>query len=219
MVVTPLYDKRYQCLYCGKEFTNKKVRVSCIRQTKRDSDFCGYFEGENPYFYEVAVCPHCGYAFTASFGTVKKERRPLIEEQYISKIVLKDYTGQRDLATAIKVYKLAYLTGTLNGERSSILAGLCLRLAWFCRYERDTDGEQKYLRRASALYQKAYMEEDTSNEEKDARLWAYLIGEIENRLGNYAVARQWLGRLLYMRNLEPYLRQMVEAAWERCRDP
>ncbi|WP_217267363.1 DUF2225 domain-containing protein [Thermanaeromonas sp. C210] len=45
---------------------NKNLRFSKNRQIKRDSDLCAYFKGENPYFYEVAVYPHCGYAFTVS---------------------------------------------------------------------------------------------------------------------------------------------------------
>jgi len=70
-----LYDKRYRCLFCGQEFTNKKPRASSIRQIRRDPDFCGHYQGENPYFYEVAVCPHCGYAFTPDFTPVKRENR------------------------------------------------------------------------------------------------------------------------------------------------
>ncbi|SMB91550.1 hypothetical protein SAMN00808754_0477 [Thermanaeromonas toyohensis ToBE] len=211
--IEPLYDKRYQCLFCQEKFTNKKVRLSFIRQVGRDTDFCGYFEGENPYFYDVAVCPYCGYAFTANFGPVKKERREIIAEQYIKKIRYKDYTGRRDLPTAIKVYKLAYLTGTLNQEKSSLLAGLCLRLGWFYRYNHEAEEERRYLRRASELYQEAYAQEDTKTTE-EAHLWIYLIGELEGRLGNYVVARQWLSRLLHIHNLEPYLRNLVMERWD-----
>lgn len=215
-VVEPLYDKRYQCLYCGRQFTNKKLRVNYVRQVKVDSDFCTYFEGENPYFYDVVVCPYCGYAFTANFGPVKKERRPLIEEQYIAKIVYKDYTGRRDLETAIKVYKLAYITGSLNQEKSSVMAGLCLRLAWFYRYRNELESEQKYLRYASRLYQEAYFHEAPQG--RQANLWMYLIGELEGRLGNYPGAGQWLGKLISVRNLEPYLRNMLQDRWDYYRE-
>ncbi|MCG0277467.1 MAG: DUF2225 domain-containing protein [Thermanaeromonas sp.] len=213
----PLYDKRYQCLFCKEKFTNKKVRSSFIRQVGRDTDFCGYFEGENPYFYDVAVCPYCGYAFTVNFGPVKKDRRELITEQYIKKIKYKDYTGSRDLSTAIKVYKLAYLTGSLNQEKSSLLAGLCLRLGWFYRYNRNVEEEQRYLRRASELYQEAYANEDTASP-GEVHLWVYLIGELEGRLGNYGLARQWLGRLLHVPDLEPYLRNLLLDRWEYYRE-
>ncbi|MGB9860356.1 MAG: DUF2225 domain-containing protein [Moorellaceae bacterium] len=213
----PLYDKHYRCLFCHESFTNKRVRVSCVRQTGRDSDFCAYFEGENPYFYDVAVCPFCGYAFTSSFGPVKKERWELIREHYIKKIQHKDYTGSRDLPTAIKVYHLAYLTGTMNKEKNSILAGICLRLGWFHRYAQKYPEEQRYLRRASELYQQAYAQEDTRSPE-EAHLWIYLIGELEGRLGNYTAARQWLSRLLHVPHLEPYLRHMLLDRWEYYRE-
>lgn len=214
--VEPLYDKRYQCLFCGREFTNKKLRLSQIRQVKRDSDLCTYFEGENPYFYEVAVCPHCGYAFTTNFGPVKKERRELILKEYIQKITHKDYTGRRNLHEALNVHKLGLLCGNLNQEKRSVLAGLCLHIAWFYRYEGNEEEEKKYLRYACDLYQEAYQKESLVG--GTANLIIYLIGELEGRLGNYLTATQWLARLLQVRNLEPYLRDLLRDRWEVYRN-
>lgn len=216
--IEPLYNKHYHCLFCGREFTNKKLRLSRIRQVKRDSDLCAYFEGENPYFYEVAVCPHCGYAFTAGFGTVKKERREVITSEYINKITHKDYTGPRTLGDALKVYKLALLCGDLNQERKAVLAGICLHIAWFYRYSREEEAEKKYLRNACDLYREAYQKESGTGREGSPNLIVYMIGELEGRLGNYAEACRWLGRLVNARNLEPYLRDLLLERWEVYRE-
>ncbi|BCV21997.1 DUF2225 domain-containing protein [Moorella sp. Hama-1] len=216
--VEPLYNKRYQCLFCGREFTNKKLRLSRIRQVRRDSDLCAYFEGENPYFYEVMVCPHCGYAFTATSSPVKKEHREAIKEEYISKISRKDYTGPRTLEEALNVYKLALLCGNLNQEKPSVIAGLCLHIAWFYRYNHDEGEEKKYLRYACDLYQKAYEKESGTGGGKSPNLISYLIGELEGRLGNYEAACRWLGRLVNGRNLEPYLRELLQERWTVYRE-
>ncbi|WP_406676718.1 DUF2225 domain-containing protein [Moorella sp. ACPs] len=216
--IEPLYDKRYQCLFCGREFTNKKLRLSKVRRVKRDSDLCAYFEGENPYFYEVAVCPHCGYAFTSSFGPVKKERRELIIKEYIQKITRKDYTGPRNLNDALNVHKLGLLCGNLNQEKSSVLAGLCLHIAWFYRYIQEEEQEKKYLRYACDLYQEAYQKESGTAGGGSPNLIIYLIGELEGRLGNYQTATQWLARLLQVRHLEPYLRDLLRDRWEVYRE-
>ncbi|MBC7341263.1 MAG: DUF2225 domain-containing protein [Clostridia bacterium] len=214
----PLYDKRYQCLLCGREFTNKRVRLRHIRQISRDSDFCGHFEGENPYFYEVMVCPNCGYAFTASFGPVKKERRQLIIDQYASKISRKDYSGPRTLADALSVYKLGLLCANLNLERSSVMAGLCLHIAWFYRYSQEEAEEKRYLRYACDLYREAYEKESGSAKEMDPNLMLYLVGELEGRLGNYQAAVRWLSRLMQERGLQPYLRELLRERWEAYRE-
>lgn len=213
-----LYDKRYQCLFCGQEFTNKKVRLRHIHQTRRDSDFCWHYEGENPYFYEVMVCPSCGYAFTGSFGPVKKERRQVIIDQYTSKITQKDYTGPRTLADALSVYKLGLLCGNLNLEKSSVMAGLCLHIAWFYRYCQEEAEEKRYLRHACDLYREAYEKETGSAKEMDSNLVLYLVGELEGRLGNYPAAVQWLSRLVQVRTLEPYLRNLLRDRWEAYRE-
>lgn len=213
----PLYDKKYLCLFCGKEFTNKKLRLSKIRQIRRDSDFCTYFEGENPYFYEVAVCPHCGYAFTASFGKVKKNSREIITSEYINKIAYKDYTGPRILDDAIKVYKLALLCGNLNQERKSVLAGICLHIAWFYRYSQEKEAEKKYLRNACNLYREAYQKENSIGGES-LNFIVYMVGELEGRLGNYKEACRWLGRLVSVRNIEPYLRNLLSERWQTYRE-
>jgi uncharacterized protein (DUF2225 family) len=212
-----LYDKKYLCLFCGKEFTNKKLRLSKIRQIRRDSDFCTYYEGENPYFYEVAVCPHCGYAFTAGFGKVKKNCQEIITGEYINKIAYKDYTRPRTLDDAIKVYKLALLCGNLNQETKSVLAGICLHIAWFYRYNQEKEAEKKYLRNACKLYREAYQEEDGIGG-KSPNFIVYMVGELEGRLGNYKEACHWLGRLVTARNLEPYLRNMLLERWQIYRE-
>lgn len=217
-IIEPLYNKRYQCRFCGREFTNKKLRLSKVRQVKRDSDLCAYFEGENPYFYEAVVCPHCGYAFTTSFGPVKKERQELITTEYIKKITRKDYTGPRTLGDALNVYKLALLCGNLNEEKKSVIANLCLHIAWFYRYTSDEEAEQKYLRYTCDLYREAYQRENGATQEGSPNLVIYIIGELEGRLGNYAEACRWLGRLLNVRNLEPYLRELLQERWEVYRE-
>jgi len=42
----------------------------------------------------------------------------------------------------------------------------------------------------------------------------YLIGELKGRLGYPQEATKWLGRLLQTRNLEPYLKRLLQERWE-----
>jgi len=121
-----LYDKRYRCLFCGQEFTNKKPRASSIRQIRRDPDFCGHYQGENPYFYEVAVCPPLRLCLYSRFHPCKEGEQGKDRKRVYKKIRHKDYTGVRTLEDALKVFKLALLCGNLNQERKGILARLCL---------------------------------------------------------------------------------------------
>ncbi len=130
--LSPLYDKKVLCLFCGRTFNSKRVRSSFIRMEKIESDFCKVYKEEtiNRLFYEADVCPACGFTSTESFSqdfpTGAKEE---IANQFINWIS-QDFGKERTVFEATKAMKLAILSANLKKESRVVTGGVCLRLAW-----------------------------------------------------------------------------------------
>ncbi|MCX7771927.1 MAG: DUF2225 domain-containing protein, partial [Clostridia bacterium] len=59
--VSSVYESQATCPVCEAKIKLTKIRTKAVRLLKQDTDFCPYYEGENPIYYEAAICPECGY--------------------------------------------------------------------------------------------------------------------------------------------------------------
>ena len=196
-----VYDSKEKCFLCHREFPIKKVRKSRIRIVKQDEDFCTYYESVNPYFYEFLMCTHCKTVFIDSFRDYLKEKdietREKITSFYSQMQGTKDLEGRRSLEDALRISKLAMITGNMLGVPHGLMAGILMRIAWFNRYKGDKIEEEKYLKYAYEEYEKAYKDGEKIISEE---MQTYLLGELSYRLGEFEKARMWFGRLFALKN-------------------
>lgn len=220
--VGPLYDKEFQCEVCESKFTSKKIRSRFIRSENVHSDFFTEYRGDvNPYFYEVYVCPFCGYSFTDNFSHhfppgVKEE----IYVQITSNWKSRNYGGERTIEEAIQTYKLALLSARIKKEKNIVLAGLAMRLGWLYRMLNDNEQEARFLRLSLGYYEKAYENSDhIGTQMSDMRL-LYLIGELHRRVGDREKAIQYLSRVINHKNkaIEPKIVEMAREQWYLIRE-
>ena len=73
---------------------------------------------------------------------------------------LEEIWWHKDIDQAIETYKMAITSSEITGEKSSKLAGLCLRLSWLFRIKEDREEELRFMRWSTELYGKAYQWED-----------------------------------------------------------
>lgn len=208
-----LYEKTVSCLYCRKNFKTKKLRRSKIRIQRRDADFCTYYIGINPLFYDVNVCPHCGFTFTDAFSNIPDLRREYMEKHYFTKIVVPQLCGTREIEDAVKSYKLALLCANLLGEKTFVLGNLCLRLAWLHRYLKDSREERRFLSHALELYEDLYQNERLDVIPIEEEKLVYLIGELHGRLGQYDKTRRWFSYIFTSRDLDPKWKALARDRW------
>ncbi|WP_432401718.1 DUF2225 domain-containing protein [Wukongibacter sp. M2B1] len=192
-----LYERTINCPICNREFTTKKMKTSAIRVAKRDEDFCPYYEGENPLFYGVFVCVHCGYAALESHFSNKKSQE---DKKRIIDIITprwnsRSYGEKRTLDEAIEVYKLALLCSNVLEEKSSVIGKICLRLSWFFRYKADEE-ERKFIEFTISSFEKAFTGERGNDDEYDEIARLYLLGELNRRLEKYSEAIMWFDKVL-----------------------
>lgn len=212
-----LLEQSVQCLYCQKEFQTKKVRQSKISVKKVDGDFCNHFRGENPYFYEVKVCPFCGFAFTRQFSPVSPARKEHLEKEYISKVEVPRVCGERTWEDALRSFKLALFCGNLLHEKKYLLANLCLKIAWLYRYEGDEEEEKRFLINALELYLDIYEGKVIDDASINPNVLVYLIGELNGRLGYYEETRTWFSYLLTDNSVEPRVKKWTKNRWAEYR--
>lgn len=194
MELEPLYQIKITCAYCEHEFSTSRVRPSFKRAVRTDSDFCGYFQKENPDYYVVRVCPSCGFASTEnSTDRLNDKQRALFQEAIGSKFIKRDYGGHRDWAAALETYKLGLLCAQTIGEKERIIASLLHHIAWLYRYRNNEQQEKRFLQYSLESYVRVYETEGVGG--SDARLM-YLIGELNRRVSNYHDAVKWFSRVI-----------------------
>lgn len=193
--VDPLYLVDITCPNCTHEFKTSKVRSSFRKIKQTDSDFCIHYVDINPDFYSVRVCPLCGFSYTDNFKTYFKPNTcNYIYETITQKWKHIDYSGERDLASAIATHKLALLCAQITEQSNVVIGGICFKLACFYRFKQDPEQEQRFLQFTLDSYTKFF--ETESNINVNEAKMMYMIAELYRRLGEYHNAAKWFNRII-----------------------
>ncbi|WP_017728733.1 DUF2225 domain-containing protein [Halalkalibacterium ligniniphilum] len=222
VVIEPLYDKEKTCLLCQNSFNTKRLRSRFIRTKHVQSDFCTEYKDPtlNPMFYEVDVCPNCGFAFTEAFSsTFPPETMETIKTK-LKNWKFQDFGQERTVEQVIRVYKLAILTANLKKEKHVIIAGLCLRLAWLYRFWNDEEQEQRFLTGALEKYNASFRSGDFKDMNMSELKLLYLLGELSRRVGRVEDAIQYFSRVVQHKNrhTEPKIVEMAREQWYEIRN-
>jgi uncharacterized protein (DUF2225 family) len=196
--IAPYYNTHIDCPVCDSRIEYTKIRSKAIKLVKQDTDFCPYYESENPMFYEAVICPECGYgAHITNFNNINKYGKARIREKITKRWTKRSFTGQRNINKALEAFKLVLLNLTdMEGPKSE-MAKICMRIAWLYRYKNDSKNEKKFLEHALKNYMDAYGEEDLTTEGKiDQYTCLFIIGELCKRLNRYEESVRWFSRLI-----------------------
>lgn len=193
-----LYDKTIICPVCNNTFKTKRVKSSKVKVKKIHPDFYTEYNGENPNYYSINVCPHCGFSgFEKEFEKIS----PLSRERVIEKISAnwksRDFGQCRTIDQAIESYKLAFLSCSLTGCGNSTLAKITLRLMWLSRELGDKESESRYRNSSLNYFIKSY-EEDRFDEETKSELLQimFMIAELSRQCELYQDAIKWFSLLV-----------------------
>ena len=150
--VKPVYNSKITCPVCDSEIEYTKVRSKQIRLLRQDTDFCPYYDGVNPLFYEAVICSECGYgSHITTFSNVDRYARAKIKEKITPKWQKRSFTGERDLLHALEAFKIVLLSlYAMDGPKSEI-GKISLRIAWLYRYRRSGAGKQIFKHTLEAI--------------------------------------------------------------------
>ena len=228
MAVGFTYSVEKECPICGEKFQLTKTRSRLIK-IKQDSDFCVHYKEFNPYYYDIWVCSHCGYASDEKhFDTLREKEKEKIAEFLKARKVKIEYKEVRTRGDAINAYKLALYFADLIGAPESRKAGLYLKLGWLYREagEEDNDAseeakakEQDVLIRSLEAYDKALTTERFPIGSMTDTAATYLIGELYRRTGNTEKSIQYLSRVIGDKRsrMEPKIYNLARDLWQDMR--
>lgn len=210
-----LFLKTMKCPVCNKEFKVTKVKSKRARVEKRDSDFCAYFKGVNPYFYSVSICPNCGYAATeGKYKKIHDNQKKTILKEITLNWKKRDVNGERTIEEAINTYKLALYQATLIEEKYKYRGLLTLKLAWLYRYKEDWNSEKIFLKGTLENFERAFKEENFDISFSVGKC-AYLIGETYRRLDDLDNAVKWYGTALELNKYgDMQLQKQIREQWQ-----
>lgn len=215
-----LYVVEKDCPICQQKFPVTKVR-NRMRMLKQDTDFCTYYDGLNPYYYVVWVCPHCGYAAQDShFSELTNAAIEKIQAFLKGKKVSIDFGGERTLEQALKTYKLAIFYAEMINSLPSQLGGLYLKLAWLFREANRKEEEKLALTKAVENYDLALMKETLPIGNMSEMTLIYLVGELMHRIGKYEDALTYLSKVVNspQARQEKRVLDMARDMWHQVRD-
>lgn len=189
-VTCPVCDHPFTVVTTGGDET--VVRV--------DSDFMPHHEGVNPLHHEVRVCPECGFA------ALPADWLPLPSAEQLEWLVGElsggdhrrfDFAqGERTAFAALLSFQLALKAYQLRKASSGKLAALHHRMAWIFRQGHDVRRETQALTRAVATYEEAFNQQNLFEREDQPERTAYLVGELNRRLGRLEEATSWFERAI-----------------------
>lgn len=205
-----LYLKTYHCPVCSNEFKEKTVKVGKSRRVSMDTDLMPRYDKINSLFYEVVICPTCGYsALIKYFDKLKSDQVELIREKISSNFKPKVYPDLFDLDIAIERFKLTLLNALVKQARTSEKAFICLKLSWLYRLKEDPANETKFMEQAYIGFNESFSTEPFPICGMDMYTLMYLIGELARRLEKYDEALQWLSRVITGKNVNTRLKELA----------
>jgi hypothetical protein len=194
-----LWEKKIECPICKSSFKTFNVHREYIKLKSRDTDLRGVYEGINPNWYDVWVCPNCYYAafrddfFKLTFTKIKVFKEDIEERKKLAKGA--DFKKERNPYLALLSYQLGAYCYTKRRNSSEKVASLFTKAAWLARENHSFTLERDLLEKSVFYYKKSYEEETEST--LDQIVVVYLIGEIERRLGNYEESIKYLSKAIY----------------------
>lgn len=195
-----IYRKAVNCPICSRKFDALNVRDKYVRVRRRDSDLCEHYEGVNPVYYAVYVCPNCYYAaYSDDFDEPTDREMASIRDalrEAQAKVGSVDFHRRRDSRAAALSYELALISYGKRRVSPRKLAGIHHRLAWIARWDGDEARERTCLEAAVQGYATTYEHGDVDGPRSEIML-AYLLGDLSLRLGRLEDATRWLGRAMY----------------------
>ncbi|WP_243290339.1 DUF2225 domain-containing protein [Bacillus sp. FJAT-47783] len=213
------YNLVVTCIFCNADFQSTKILSHKAKFTRMDSDFCIHYELDNPMYYDIFVCPHCGYAFHKSYRRLVEPYYSLIKENYIQKIKkVANLCGKRTFEDAMRAFKLALLTAQISKERKVVTGHLCLKIAWLYRIQGDKEREKLFLQHAVDDFMHLLSNERLDIQEIDEDKLIYLIADLNSRLDNYSVARKWFSYLITSGNVSKKYRNYALNRWHEYKD-
>lgn len=215
MATRGMFQRHMTCPICLYTFDMVKMHANAPKVIKREADFFTTYDGENPMYYAVAVCPNCGYAaFENDYKDISDESKALIYEKVTKQWSHRNFGGYRNTQEALDVYKMALLCYTLTKGSNLILGKIAMRIAFLYR-ELNDPREKDFIKHTVNAFEKAYTSENLSDSLEEEITLLFMLGEFNRQLGNLRESIVWFTKALEIPEIKKkrHLELRVRSQW------
>ena len=179
-----------RCPMCSYVF--RAQRAGTYVTVGREPDLCPKFpgrqvDGSRLLQSGVTMCPACSFAAREDFDDLDLSpiERHDVEERLRDDGLLRVF---RSSPTPWLAFHAAEVCGQERALPARELGDLCLRASWVCRKEKEHPFESTFQLRAVRYFLRAL---DEGLYGRELSVTAYLVGELNRRLGNHREALNW----------------------------
>ena len=188
-----IYSKETRCPVCQNRITVKGVRASRLSNPLINTDLRVRFESFEPLWYFIWTCPHCYYAnYRTGFEKLEAVRSRILYNTRESR--MQRYRpgtgGRRTVQQIVEEYRLAIECAVTVSESEDKIGQLWLNLSWVYEDCGDKAKMKEAWRNALDYLEKGYLNGRGITNDKLQKI-AYLIGELQRKLGDYNEARKY----------------------------
>ena len=212
-----IYPKEFECPVCSGKFFSKVTKYGKAKLVGTDADLKPKYKELEATKYDVALCPHCGYAaLIRYFPNLLEPQKKLIKEKISSRIKLNSYDEDEPTSfeEAFERYKLALACAIVKKAKSSEKAYICLKTAWLLRGWRESleakgdkskssqmlDNEMEYIKTAYSGFVDARQKEPFPIVGMDTNTYEYLLAQLAMKVGDFDSSRKFVSGLLISRD-------------------
>ena len=180
-----------ECPICRYVF--RASSVESYVTVGREPDLCPKFRGRQSDGSRllqngITMCPACSFAAGEGFENLDLtfDERQDIEERLREDGLLRVF---RESPPPWLGFHAAEVCGKERGLGARELGDLCLRASWVCRKEGEQPFESTFQLRAVRHFIRALERDGLQG--RELSVTAYLVGELNRRLGNHREALNW----------------------------
>ncbi|MGL5614660.1 MAG: DUF2225 domain-containing protein [Sarcina sp.] len=214
-----LFNKIITCPVCTNKFETKVLKAKKALGSVKDSDFFVRYKVVNPYFYEIWLCPNCGYAtFKNDFEKIKEIQIERIKFSLSPKWTPRNYPEEYNPLVAIDRFKVALLNAMILNSKESTKGMLSLKIAWMYRLLDDNVNEIIYLKKAFTGLSEAYYNEKLPVYGLDQFTLLYLLGELKRRTNEDDEALKFFSELFISRTAPQKIKELARDAKDKIKE-
>ena len=233
---TLLFDKKYTCPICDKQFESKTVRSGKVRTKGVDIDLRPDYDEIDQIKYDIITCPKCGYSALARYyGNLTKFQRDEIRSKISANYKEQKFSGTTySYEEAHMRYELAIATAMVKKAKNSEKAYLCLKMAWLLRgetqrldpnaegYEEkkksNDEQEKELLKKALDGFVIARQSETPPIAGMDELTLDYLMGALGLETGDFDVANKMVGSIITSRTANSRLKDKAKDLKDKIKE-
>jgi uncharacterized protein (DUF2225 family) len=230
---TLLFDKKYTCPICDKEFSVKTVRSGKVRVKSQDIDLRNTYAELDTGKYDIVTCPNCGYSTLAKYyGNLTKFQIDEIKSRISTNYKKQEFSGTTYTYEEARTrYELAIATAMVKKSKNSEKAYLCLKMAWLIRGEtehldpedpqfeekkkKNQEEEKELLKKALDGFVIARQSETPPIAGMDELTLDYLMAAIGLEVGDFELSNKMIGNIITSRTASSRLKEKARDLKEK----